>query len=128
MYVFFPSFSGLIFNPPTGNQSRKSLREWVLPPDSSTNHNIACDLHYGETAQWFFQGSIFGEWKLTGSLLWVYGKRMFYQFFTDRPSSPFTFSAGSGKTILWLVVTHYSTHRWAQFTLIVPQSYKTSSL
>ncbi|KAN0140110.1 hypothetical protein V8E53_002006 [Lactarius tabidus] len=64
------------------NQSRKSLREWVVPPNPSTNHNIACDLHHGETAQWFFQGSMFGEWKLTGSLLWVYGK------------------PGSGKTVL----------------------------
>ncbi|KAH8992312.1 hypothetical protein EDB86DRAFT_2759314, partial [Lactarius hatsudake] len=58
------------------------LREWVFPPDPSTNHNIACDLHHGGTAQWFFQGSMFGEWKSTGSLLWIYGK------------------PGSGKTIL----------------------------
>ncbi|KAH9165572.1 hypothetical protein EDB89DRAFT_2233302 [Lactarius sanguifluus] len=64
------------------NESRKSLREWVFPPDPSTNHNIACDLHHGGTAQWFFQGSMFGEWKSTGSLLWIYGK------------------PGSGKTIL----------------------------
>ncbi|KAH9165582.1 hypothetical protein EDB89DRAFT_1891951 [Lactarius sanguifluus] len=64
------------------NQSRKSLREWVFPPDPSTNHNIACDLHHGGTAQWFFQGSMFDEWKSTGSLLWIYGK------------------PGSGKTIL----------------------------
>ncbi|KAH9035901.1 hypothetical protein EDB85DRAFT_2112683, partial [Lactarius pseudohatsudake] len=64
------------------NQSRKSLREWVFPPDPSTNHNIACDLHHGGTAQWFFQGSMFGKWKSTGSLLWIYGK------------------PGSGKTIL----------------------------
>ncbi|KAH9165573.1 hypothetical protein EDB89DRAFT_292735 [Lactarius sanguifluus] len=64
------------------NESRKSLREWVFPPDPSTNHNIACDLHHGGTAQWFFQGNMFGEWKSTGSLLWIYGK------------------PGSGKTIL----------------------------
>ncbi|KAH9044102.1 hypothetical protein EDB83DRAFT_2295245, partial [Lactarius deliciosus] len=64
------------------NESRKSLREWVFPSDPSTNHNIACDLHHGGTAQWFFQGSMFDEWKSTGSLLWIYGK------------------PGSGKTIL----------------------------
>ncbi|KAI9436463.1 hypothetical protein H4582DRAFT_1880234, partial [Lactarius indigo] len=64
------------------NESRKSLREWVVPPDPSTNHNIACDLHHGGTAQWFFRGSMFGEWKSDGSLLWIYGK------------------PGSGKTIL----------------------------
>ncbi|KAF8487161.1 hypothetical protein DFH94DRAFT_641656, partial [Russula ochroleuca] len=27
-----------------------------------------------ETATWFFQGSIFQEWKSTGSLLWIHGK------------------------------------------------------
>ncbi|KAI9442926.1 hypothetical protein H4582DRAFT_1846799, partial [Lactarius indigo] len=56
------------------NQLRESLRRWVTPPDPSTNHNIACDIHYGETTAWFFQGSFFAEWKSTGSLLWVYGK------------------------------------------------------
>ncbi|KAH9035903.1 hypothetical protein EDB85DRAFT_2143394 [Lactarius pseudohatsudake] len=50
-------------------QSRKSLREWVFPPDPSTNHTIAYDLHNGGTAQWFFRGSMFGEWKSTGSLV-----------------------------------------------------------
>ncbi|KAI9442948.1 hypothetical protein H4582DRAFT_1145912 [Lactarius indigo] len=56
------------------NQLRESLRRWVTPPDPSTNHNIACDIHHGGTAEWFFQGSIFAEWKSAGSLLWVYGK------------------------------------------------------
>ncbi|KAI9436579.1 hypothetical protein H4582DRAFT_1816479 [Lactarius indigo] len=82
MFVIAVSFGRLIFNAPAGNQSRKSLREWVFPPDPSTNHNIACDLHHGGTAQWFFRGSMFDEWKSTGSLLWIYGK------------------PGSGKTIL----------------------------
>jgi len=56
------------------NQLRESLRRWVTPPDPSTNHNIACDIHQGGTAEWFSQGSIFAEWKSTGSLLWIYGK------------------------------------------------------
>ncbi|KAI9439440.1 ankyrin repeat-containing domain protein [Lactarius psammicola] len=56
------------------NQLRESLRRWVTPPDPSTNHNIACDIHHGGTAEWFYQGSIFAEWKSTGSLLWIYGK------------------------------------------------------
>ena len=60
----------------TGNQLRESLRRWVTPPDPSTNHNIACDIHHGGTAEWFFLGSIFAEWKSNGSLLWIYGKRM----------------------------------------------------
>jgi len=63
------------------SESRESLREWVFPPDPSTNLNmIACDLHQGGTARWFFQGSMFGEWKSTGSLLWIYGKHMLFQF------------------------------------------------
>ncbi|KAH9028691.1 hypothetical protein EDB85DRAFT_1867679, partial [Lactarius pseudohatsudake] len=57
-----------------GNQLRDSLRRWVAPPDPSTNHNIACDIHHGETTAWFVQGNIFAEWKSTGSLLWIYGK------------------------------------------------------
>jgi hypothetical protein len=68
-----------------GNQLRESLRRWVTPPDPSTNHNIATDIHHGETAEWFSQGSILAEWKSTGSLLWIYGKRMFFSLFPDRP-------------------------------------------
>ncbi|KAI9438395.1 hypothetical protein BJY52DRAFT_558623 [Lactarius psammicola] len=64
------------------SQVRRSLRRWVAPPDPSTNHNIACNAHHEGTAGWFFQGSIFGEWKSIGSLLLIYGK------------------PGSGKTIL----------------------------
>jgi hypothetical protein len=60
------------------NQVRECLRRWVTPPDPSTNHNIACGIQHGGTAQWFFQGGIFRDWKLTGSLLWIYGKRMLF--------------------------------------------------
>jgi hypothetical protein len=31
---------------------------------------------------WFFQGSIFIEWKSTGSLLWIHGKRAFLSAFS----------------------------------------------
>jgi hypothetical protein len=60
-----------------GVQVRASLRSWVTPPDPSTNHNIACGIQLDGTAQWFFRGGIFSEWKSTGTLLWIYGKRMF---------------------------------------------------
>ncbi|KAH8978237.1 hypothetical protein EDB92DRAFT_2119397 [Lactarius akahatsu] len=56
------------------NQLRQSLRRRVTPPDPSINHNNACDIHHGGTAEWFSQGSIFRGWKSTGSLLWIYGK------------------------------------------------------
>src|SRR6266571_6460157 len=68
----------------TGNQLRESLRRWVTPLDPSMNHNIACDIHYGGTSEWFFQGSIFAEWKSTGSLLWIHGKRTFFPLFPNR--------------------------------------------
>ena len=92
-----------------GNESRKSLREWVIPPDPSTNHNIACDLHHGGTAQWFLERSMFGEWKLTGSLLWVYGKRKSSQFSANQLFIAATIIAGSGKTILWFVIAQRGT-------------------
>ena len=66
-----------------GNQVRESLRSWVTPPDPSTNHNIACGIKHGGTAQWFFRGGMFREWKSTGSLLWIYGKRMFSPLVLD---------------------------------------------
>jgi len=70
------------------NQLRQDLREWLSPPDPSTNHNIACGAHHQGTAAWFFQGSLFREWKSTGSLLWIYGKRMNLYHFTVRPAPP----------------------------------------
>ena len=60
------------------NQVRENLRTWVTPPDPSTNHVIACGIQHDGSAQWFFRGGIFSKWKSTGSLLWIYGKRMFF--------------------------------------------------
>ncbi|KAF8459969.1 hypothetical protein DFH94DRAFT_849315, partial [Russula ochroleuca] len=56
------------------NQLRHDLRGWLSPPDPSTNHKIACDVHHKGTATWFFQGNIYNEWKSTPSLLWIHGK------------------------------------------------------
>src|SRR5258707_3409933 len=58
----------------TGNQLRDSFF-WLLPPNLSTNHNIVCKAHHNGTAQWFFQGSIFNQWKSAGSLC-IYGKHV----------------------------------------------------
>ena len=60
----------------SGNQLRNDIHKWLSPPDTSTNHNIACGTHHKKTASRFFQGSIFQEWKSTGSLLWIHGKRL----------------------------------------------------
>ena len=64
-----------------GDQVRESLRKWVTSPDPSTNHSIACGIQHDGSAQWFFRGGIFSEWKSTGSLLWIYGKRMFFSVY-----------------------------------------------
>src|SRR5258708_21833206 len=65
----------------TGSQLRQELRRWLSPPDPSTNHNIARSAHHEGTATWFFKGNIFKEWKSSGSLLWIHGKRIpLYRF------------------------------------------------
>ena len=61
----------------TGNLLRDDLLRWLSPSDPSINHNIACKAHHDGTAQWFFQGRIFKEWKSTASFLWLHGKRVF---------------------------------------------------
>jgi hypothetical protein len=58
-----------------GNRLRESIHKWLSPPDPSMNHNIACGARHKKTATWLFQSSIFQEWKSTGSLLWIHGKR-----------------------------------------------------
>jgi len=60
----------------SGNQLRENIHRWLSPPDPSTNHNIAFGTHHKKTATWFFQGSIFREWKSIASLLWIHGKRL----------------------------------------------------
>jgi hypothetical protein len=67
-----------------GNQPKNQLLRWLSPSDPSTNHNVACKAHHNGTAQWFIQGRIFNQWKSTGSLLWIRGKRVLLLAFTMR--------------------------------------------
>ncbi len=85
----------------TGKQMRQDLRSWLSPPDSSTNHNIACNVHHEGTATWFFRGSMFEEWRSTPSLLWIHGKRMLPSLVTASTSQTCILLAGSGKSVLW---------------------------
>jgi hypothetical protein len=76
------SFPGLATIPEpsdnfTGNQLRDNLLRWLSPPDPSVNHNTASKVHHNGTTQWFFQGGIFKQWRSTGPLLWIHGKRTF---------------------------------------------------
>jgi len=56
------------------SQLRDTLRRWLSPPDPSTNQNIASKVHHNGTSKWFFQGSIYNQWKSTESLLCIHGK------------------------------------------------------
>jgi hypothetical protein len=71
----------------TGNQSNQLLRTWLSPADPSTNHNIARKAQHNGTAVWLFQGKIVIEWKSSGSLLWIHGKRAFQPAFFGRTPS-----------------------------------------
>jgi len=73
----FPTFHSECSHLVTGNLLRDNLLRWLSPSDPSTNHNITSKAHHHGTAQWFFQGAIFNEWKSAGSFLWVHGKRVF---------------------------------------------------
>ena len=64
----------------TGNQIRQDLRNWLSPPDPSVNYNTASDAHHEGTALWFIEGDTFKDWKASGSLLWLYGKRTSLSF------------------------------------------------
>jgi hypothetical protein len=62
------------------NQIRRELRSWLSPPDPSINFNTASDAHHEGTALWFIEGDSFNDWKASGSLLWLHGKRSSLSF------------------------------------------------
>ena len=80
----FPTFHSQCSDLFAGNLIRDSLLRWLSPSDPSTNHNIAFKVHHDGTAQWFFRGGIFNEWKSAGSFLWVHGKRVFLLVLNSR--------------------------------------------
>ncbi|KAH9003812.1 hypothetical protein EDB86DRAFT_2280016 [Lactarius hatsudake] len=77
------------------NQIEQDVRKWFSTPDPSVNYNFAREAYQEGTAAWFFLGSMFKEWELIGSLLWIHGK------------------PGSGKSILWFVISLSSPSRGA---------------
>ena len=91
---------------PTGNQWRQELRKWFPSPDPSTNQVILCRAQHQGTAEWFFRGSFFEEWKSTGSLLWIYGKRMSSDLTSFHFLIRLVSKAGSGKSVLWCAAYH----------------------
>ena len=81
----------------SGDQLREKIYDWLSPPDPSTNHNIASGTRHKKTATWFFQGSIFWEWKSTGSLLWIHGKRLSCPLFNMTPSDSVLYCSWLGQ-------------------------------
>ncbi|EGU86437.1 hypothetical protein FOXB_03045 [Fusarium oxysporum f. sp. conglutinans Fo5176] len=56
------------------NQHVAAIKDWLSPPDSSTNANHARKLRHEGTGEWFLNSAAFREWE-TGSRrhLWLYG-------------------------------------------------------
>jgi hypothetical protein len=109
-----------------GNQVRECLRRWATPPDPSTNHNIACGIQHGGTAQWFFRGGIFRDWKSTGSLLWIYGKRVLSPLVLDLLLTNVCTASGVREEhpLVSIHLALYATNNLR--CLIAQQSFKTS--
>ena len=89
---------------------RQVILQWLTPPDTSLNYNIACKVHQEGTSAWFFESSKFKEWELIGSLLWIHGIRtsLFLIFHCSAPDGLPVCVAGSGKSILWFVISPHS--------------------
>jgi hypothetical protein len=92
----------------TPEKRRQQIRRWLSPPDPSINHNITRTSHHVSSAAWFFEDTVFHKWKPTSSLLWIYGKRMGPSHSATRHLTILIFVAGSGKSVLWLVVSPLS--------------------
>jgi hypothetical protein len=71
-----PSLDEWRSHTPTGTQLRQQAEEWLSPPDPSVNYYVARDAHHEGTTTWFIESSTFNDWKESGSLLWIHGKRM----------------------------------------------------
>lgn len=85
----------------SGEQHQQDAQRWLFAPDPSINHNAICDVQHHGTATWLIQGDIYQEWKRTGSLLWIYGKRNVpFALPVTLADNPV---AGSGKSVLWCV-------------------------
>ena len=94
-----------------GEQLLKDLREWLTPPDPSTNHTIACDAQHERTAAWVFKEDVFKEWESSGSLLWIHGKgTTLYTSSGVHLADYSCFRSGLGKEhpLVWHLIVSYS--------------------
>jgi hypothetical protein len=89
----------------TENVLREKSKNWLSPPDPSTNHNISRKAHHKGTASWFFQSRIYEQWKSSPSFIWIHGKRTVLSY-PLQTQLTLIFVAGSGKSVLWFVITY----------------------
>jgi len=76
------------------SQLRPEAMDWLSPPDLSLNYYIARDAHHEGTTTWFIESDTFKNWKKSGSLLWIHGKRMFPDGLQLRFRTDFKFHSG----------------------------------
>jgi hypothetical protein len=72
-----PSLAGDSSDILTGTPLQQAAVQWLSPPDPSINYHTACDTHHEGTTTWFIESATFKDWKQSGSLFWIHGKRMF---------------------------------------------------
>ncbi|KAK2036581.1 hypothetical protein LZ31DRAFT_615046 [Colletotrichum somersetense] len=74
----------------SSNNHLQKIREWLSPPDTSTNYNLARERRHKGTGLWLLESAAFKEWE-NGSRkhLWLHGM------------------PGSGKTVLVTTVLDY---------------------
>ena len=111
----------------TGDRLHENSRSWLSPPDPSDNRVIARRDNHDGSAVWLTRGSTFEKWNVNGCLLWIYGKRTWFEV----PHAPgnwkhlITFVvtvAGSGKSILWWVLHLFSLSSSTNISRPVPPS------
>ncbi len=92
---------------PTGDRLQGDIFKWLSSPNPWKNHHTACKSRHHGSAEWFIQGNTFSEWKtsdVSGSLLWVHGKRASILSSYVLPChhlKVFDFIAGAGKSVFW---------------------------
>jgi len=85
----------------TGDTLQKDVRNWLSPPDPWKNHSLAHKSRHGGTGTWWIEGDSYAEWKFSGSLLWVHGKRQYFALYSFLKLMGKTSSAGAGKSVIW---------------------------
>lgn len=71
-----------------------TIRDWLMAPDASLNHNAACEKSHTSTGLWFVKGNQFRTWlEEPSSFLWLHG------------------FAGCGKTVLCSTAIQNTFHR-----------------